>query len=76
MNIFATLKITNPIIPKAINICPKCNKRSKINQEKNMNKDEIVHWFTIFINRNKDHLILDWLRGQKLPFEVIYGMRK
>lgn len=58
------------------NICPKCNKRIKLTQDKSMNKDEIVQWFTTFINRNKDNFTLDWLRGQKLTFESIYEMRK
>ena len=52
-----------------------CNKRIKINQDKSMNKDEIIQWFTTFINRNKDKFTLDWLRGQKLTFESIYEMR-
>ncbi len=67
---------TNPTIPKTNNICPKCNKRIKITQDKSMNKDEIIQWFTTFINRNKDNFTLDWLRGQKLTFESIYEMRK
>ncbi len=29
--IFVTSKITNPINPKIINVCPKCNKRIKKN---------------------------------------------
>ena len=41
-----------------------------------MNKDEIIEWFTTFIDRNKDNFTLDWLRGQKLTFEIIYEMRK
>ena len=31
-------KQSNPTIPKTINICPKCNKRIKITQDKSMNK--------------------------------------
>ena len=27
-------RITHPTIPKTINICPKCNKRIKITQDK------------------------------------------
>ena len=69
-------KQSNPTIPKTNNICPKCNKRSKITQDKSMNKDEIIQWFTTFINRKKDSFTLDWLRGQKLTFESIYEMRK
>jgi len=57
-------------------MCPICNKKYKITQDKNMNKDEIIQWFTTFINRNKDNFTLDWLRGQKLTFESIYEMRK
>lgn len=45
-----------------IDICSICNKRNKITQDKNMNKDEIIQWFTTFINRNKDNFTLDWLR--------------
>jgi hypothetical protein len=41
-----------------------------------MNKDEIIQWFTTFINKNKDKFTLDWLREQKLTFESIYEMRK
>ncbi len=67
---------TNPTISKTINICPKCNKRIKINQDKSMNKDEIIQWFSTFINRNKDIFTLNWLRGQKLTFESIYEIRK
>jgi len=57
-------------------MCPICNKKYKITQDKNMNKDEIIQWFTTFINRNKDNFTLDWLRGQKLTFEGIFEMRK
>jgi len=69
-------RITHPTIPKTINISPKCNKRSKIAQDKSMNKDEIIQWFTTFINRYKDNFTLDWLRGKKLTFESICEMRK
>ncbi len=41
-----------------------------------MNKDEIIQWFSLFININKDNFTLDWFRGQKLTFESIYEMRK
>ncbi len=37
-----------------------------------MNKDEIIQWFTTFIN----NFTLDWFRGQKLTFESIHEMRK
>jgi len=53
-----------------------CSKRIKITQDKSMNKDEIIQWFSLFINRNKDNFTLDWLRGQKLTFESSYEMRK
>jgi len=69
-------KQSNPTILKTNNICPKCNRRIKIAQDKSMNKDEIIQWFTTFINRNEDNFTLDWLRGQKLTFESIYEMRK
>ena len=41
-----------------------------------MNKDEIIQWFTTFINSNKENFTLEWLRGQKLTFESICEMRK
>ena len=67
---------TNVTKDNTIDICPMCNKRTKITQDKSMNKDEIIQWFSIFINRKKDNFTLDWLRGQKLTFESIYEMRK
>ena len=71
---------TNVTKDNTIDICPMCNKRTKKNldsiQENGMNKDEIIQWFSTFINRNKDNFTLDWLRGQKLTFESIYEMRK
>ena len=54
-------KITIPTILKTNNLCPKCNKRIKITQDKIMDKDEIIEWFTTFINRNKDRFTLAWL---------------
>jgi len=35
-------KQSNPTIPKTNNICPKCNKKSKITQDKSTNKDGII----------------------------------
>lgn len=57
-------------------ICLTCNKRHKITQDKSMNKNEIIDWFTKYLVENKEHFTLDWLRGQKLSFESVYEMRK
>lgn len=59
-----------------IEICPTCNKRYKITQEKSMNKDSIIDWFTKYLTKNKQNFTLDWLRGQKLTFESVNEMRK
>jgi len=67
---------TRDISEDIIDMCPICNKRYNITQDKSMSKDEIIQWFTTFINKNKDKFTLDWLRGQKLTFESIYEMRK
>jgi len=66
--------LDTPIID--ITICPTCNKRHKITQDKDMDRNEIVDWFTNFVNENKDNFTLDWLRGQKLTFESVNEMRK
>lgn len=57
-------------------ICPTCNKRHKITQDKDMDRNEIVDWFTKYIIENKHNFTLDWLRGQKLTFESVNEMRK
>ena len=57
-------------------ICPTCNKRHKITQDKGMDRNEIVDWFTKYIIENKQNFTLDWLRGQKLTFESVNEMRK
>lgn len=57
-------------------ICPTCNKRYKITQDKSMNKDTIIDWFTKHLTENKQNFTLDWLRGQKLTFESVNEMRK
>ena len=59
-----------------IDICPTCNKKYKITQDKSMNKDSIVDWFTKYLTENKQNFTLDWLRGQKLTFESVKEMRK
>ena len=59
-----------------IDICPTCNKRYKITQDKSMNKDTIIDWFTKYLTENKQTFTLDWLRGQKLTFESVNEMRK
>jgi len=57
-------------------LCPTCNKRHKITQDKGMDRNEIVDWFTKYIIENKQNFTLDWLRGQKLTFESVNEMRK
>jgi len=57
-------------------ICPTCNKIHKIFQDKDMNKSEIINWFTKYLVVNKENFTLDWLRGQKLTFESVNEMRK
>jgi len=39
---------TNVTKDNTIDICPMCNKRTKITQDKSMNKDEIIQWFSKF----------------------------
>ncbi len=41
-----------------------------------MDKNTIIQWFQAFLIENKDHLPLDWLRGQKLSLESVNEMRK
>ncbi len=59
-----------------IGICPTCNKRYKITQDKSMNKESLIDWFKKYITENKQNFTLDWLRGQKLTFESVNEMRK
>ena len=68
-----TTDITEDI---TIEICPSCNKRYKITQDKSMNKDSIIDWFIKYLTKNKQNFTLDWLRGQKLTFESVNEMRK
>lgn len=57
-------------------ICPECNKKHTIFQDKDMNKSEIINWFSKYLVKNKGNFTLDWLRGQKLTFESVNEMRK
>lgn len=66
--------LDTPIIDTTI--CPTCNKRHKITQDKDMDRNEIIDWFTKYIIENKQNFTLDWLRGQKLTFESVNEMRK
>ena len=66
--------LDTPIIDTTI--CPTCNKRRKITQDKDMDRNEIVDWFSKYITENKKKFTLDWLRGQKLTFESVNEMRK
>ena len=57
---FGHKKLSPDIIGKDITkdndiICPTCNKRHKITQDKSMNKNDMINWFIkyfIEINRN------------------------
>lgn len=59
-----------------IGVCPPCNRRYKITQDKSMNKDTIIDWFMRYLTKNKQNFTLDWLRGQKLTFESVNEIRK
>ena len=59
-----------------IDICPTCNKRYKITQDKSMNRDTIIDWFTKYLTENKQNFTLDWMRRHKLTFESVNEMRK
>ena len=59
-----------------IEICPTCNKRYQITQDKFKNKDTVIDWFIKYLTENEQNFTLDWLKGQKLTFESVNEMRK
>ena len=61
-------KITKPSKPKM--------KLKKIFGDKDLNKNQMIHWFKVYIEENQTSFTLDWLRGQKLTFESVNEMRK
>lgn len=57
-------------------LCPTCDKRLFIPQDKGMAKNEIVRWLNEYIIYNRNIIPLDFLRSQKLILESIVEMRK
>ena len=68
--------MSKSILASKDKICPTCNKKHTIFQNKNMDKNEIINWFIKYLVENKNHFMLDQLRGQKLTFESVNEMRK
>ncbi len=64
-----------PVIIKPIKSKP-TTPRKVITGDKDMNKSQLVDWFTKFIKENQDNFTTDWLRGTKLTFECVNEIRK
>jgi len=61
---------------KVLDICPECNRKYKIFQDKDMNKEEILKDIADNILKNGDLLTLDFWRGQKFNYDNLLEMRK
>lgn len=59
-----------------LELCPECNRKYKIFQDKDLTKEDILKDIADNILKNGDLLTLDFWRGQKFNYDNLFEMRK